>query len=513
MSCGIDFFTYGNCFIYIHFPIQKYLICTFCKHEEKVEYSKYQWSGLYFKLGCKKCGNISDRAKTRDVELHDINKIKLLRINPEYIDIEYNEFTGQRDYFLTLPTFFKNQISIGQRHVVETIPQEFIDSVRESKKLKLLPDSIYHLHRPYQSGYDLGWGRPIIEPVLSMNYQLQVLLKAQEAILNGYIIPLRVIFPQPPDANSPPSQTIGLQRFGSMMKGELEKHRLDPNHIILSPIPIGSQIVGAEGKSMTLYQELEAQANIICNGLGVPLELWKGGLSWTGSNISLKFLENKFLGYRTGLMSLCRDFILKKICTFLKKPIPEIEFAGFRMADDLQRSALLFQQFQAQTISGHSLLESQGLDYDKEVKLREKEMNSQLQSQRKLNIATANIQGQASLVQAEYAIQAQKRQMMAGIPGTPQQIEPVVAGLESPLKPGEMEVDKSQLAGQIAGQLDQADPLQAQQIQANLQTDPDLLRDVINNQLMNKGSKESPLNSLQQPMPENKPPRRQPGII
>jgi hypothetical protein len=178
-----------------------------------------------------------------------------------------------------------------------------------------------------------------------MAYQLQILLKAQEAVLNDYILPLRIIYPQAAEAAASPVAQMSLARFSALMTRELEKHRLDPNHKIISSIPVGSELVGAEGKTLTLYQELETQANIICNGMNVPLELWKGGLSWSGSNVSLKFLENKFLMYRKHMLQICREFIIKKVCEYMDMTAPQISFADFRMADDLQSSALQFQSF------------------------------------------------------------------------------------------------------------------------------------------------------------------------
>jgi hypothetical protein len=506
---GLDFYTYGNCIVYIYFPIQKRLRCNSCKKWEIIEKCNYKYKGMYFQLTCNFCEATTEKADVHDAEIKDINRIKLMRINPELVDIEYNEFTGHSDYFIQLPQYFKNQIRIGTKHIIENIPQSYIDGVRDDKRFKLIEGKFFHLKRESISNREMGWGRPLIEPVLTMGYQLQTLLRAQEAILNGYILPLRVVFPQPADANSSPSTTINLTRFNSLMTRELEKHRMDPNHIVISPIPVGSQIIGAEGKSMTLFQELEMQANIICNGMGVPLELWKGGLSWTGSNMSLKLLENKFLFYRTQMLQLMRDFILPRICTLMEETAPKISFAPFRLSDDLQRSALLFQLYQSQILSGRTLLESLGQNYAKEQEFRSNEKNKTLDEQKSMQLANANIQGQAQLIQAQYAVQAQKQQMKAGLMGGGQQQspDPIIAGLESPTSPA-MGVDVEQMAGRIASQMQTANPQQRQEIQFQLQGNPDLLRMVNSQMFSQQGSQENPLSSLQMPSPSVKPPRR-----
>jgi hypothetical protein len=221
---------------------------------------------------------ITESAEQLDSPEKRWNGIRLMRYNPELIDIDYNELTGAKDYFLTLPNHFKNDIRIGKKHIVESIPKVFIEAVKAEKRLKLLNDKIYVFERPTISNVDHGWGASLISPVLMMAYQLQILLKAQEAVLNDYILPLRIIYPQAAEAAASPVAQMSLARFSALMTRELEKHRLDPNHKIISSIPVGSELVGAEGKTLTLYQELETQANIICNGMNVPLELWKGGL-------------------------------------------------------------------------------------------------------------------------------------------------------------------------------------------------------------------------------------------
>ncbi len=515
IKMNLDYYTYGICVAYIHFPIQKYLICEHCKFKEPVQDAKYQWRNMNFRLECKKCKMITEAAEQLDSPEKRWAGIKLMRYNPELIDIDYNELTGAKDYFLTLPNHFKNDIRIGKKHIVESIPKVFIEAVKTEKRLKLLNDKIYVFERPTISNVDHGWGSSLISPVLMMAYQLQILLKAQEAVLNDYILPLRIIYPQAAEAAASPVAQMSLARFSALMTRELEKHRLDPNHKIISSIPVGSELVGAEGKTLTLYQELETQANIICNGMNVPLELWKGGLSWSGSNVSLKFLENKFLMHRKHMLQICREFIVKKVCEYMDMTPPEINFADFRMADDLQSSALQFQLFQSQILSGHTLLKSMGKDWNIENKNMEKELNRNLSRQRKLNLATMDIQGQGSLIQANYALQAQKKQMMAGMPGTPVgTAEPnnPMAALESNLT-GAIGVDPDQVAKRIATEMEHASPDQKQLINMQLQGAPELLRAVNNASIANKGSQEDPLSALQMPIPDAKPPRRENKVI
>jgi len=418
IEVGLDYFTYGNAFISIHFPFHKYLICSACGYKDRIENCKYKFKGLKYRLECKECKLVED-ARIKDEYIKSIKDIKLIRWNPENIDIEHVHAIGRTDYFLSIPLSDRNDILMGKKHVIERLPHIYIEAVRQQKRIKFADGEVFHFRRPIISQKEYGWGMPIIMPALKSCYYTQILRKAQEAIMHGCIVPLRVIFPQAGDSQSSPYLNVNLQNWARVMQKELEKWRMDPNYIPIMPLPLGNEIVGGEGKSLTLFQELELSGAEVCNAMGVPLEFLKGGLSWSGSNMSLKLLENKFLSYRNRQLQLCQDFILGRIADYMEWNRPKISFKGFKMADDLQRSALILQGVQAMKISDETFLDSLDLTLEKEQAKMRREMNIQIITQRRLQKSQANMQGEAAIVQAKYQALAQKKQMEMGL--APQQ--------------------------------------------------------------------------------------------
>ena len=416
INCGIDYHVYGNCYAYIHFPIIKTLICPSCRKEEKIQNCHYRWINLNYELHCSRCGMVNKQAGVKDHPKRSANEITLNRLPPELIDIENNPITGRRDYFLTLPRITRNEILIGKKVQIEELPDVFIDSMRKNKKLLLTPGKIFHFQRSSISHLDYqGYGEPMLWPVLTDMYYFQILRKAQEAILKSAIVPLRFVFPQSGDSQTSPYTNVNLLRWMNNMKTEFVKWRRDSNHVGFVPIPVGSQVVGADGKALVLFQELEIQANLICNGMGVPLEFYKGGLSWSGSNMSLRMMQTEFVGYRDKLKVLTEDFILGNIADYLGKNRPKISFGDFKMADDLQRSALEHQLYQSRLISADTLLK--GMDHNSSLE-KEKINNENVEltaMQRKDQIAQANIAGEAQLIQAKWSAQAQKKVQMMSV--------------------------------------------------------------------------------------------------
>ena len=420
IEVGLDYFCYGNAFITIHWPIQKSLICSTCKAKQLAKNAIYKFRNYRFYLSCPAC-QITGEAGVEDLNIKDLKGIKIVRWNPEHITIEHNEVTNSTDYFFDIPTSLKNDIMMGKRHVIEKIPNEFILALRESKTLKMREGEMCHLKRPTIAQKDMGWGMPLILPVLKDSYYLQILRKAQECIANQYIVPLRILFPQAGSGTSDPYSTIDLSLWRRRIEAEIEKWKLDQNYIPILPIPIGNETVGGEGKALMLHQEMRAWSEQIVAGMHVPIEFVFGGLQYSGSNVSMRMLENQFQGYRTDLLTFCRDFVLKRIANYMDWPAPDIEFTRFRMADDLQRSALMMQANQAMKISDTTFLNELELDLVQEEKYKNAELSKQLENNRKMQLANAQLQGELQIVQARYQAQAMKIMgpMAGGMPQNP----------------------------------------------------------------------------------------------
>ncbi len=414
IEVGLDYFCYGNAFVTLHFPFDKYLICTNCKNEILINKAAYKFRNLKYHLACEKCDTTSE-AKVHDNYVRNLKGIKLIRWNPEYVRPEHNELTGHTDYFLQVPQVVRNDILLGKRHIVETVPHIYIEALQQSKSLRFTDENIFHLKRPTIAQKDMGWGMPLILPVLKDTYYLQILRKAQEAIAQQHIVPMRILFPQAAGASSDPYSTTDLGMWRKRIEAEIVKWRADANYIPILPLPIGNETIGGEGKALMLHQEMRAWSEQIVAGMHVPIEFVFGGLQYSGSNVSMRMLENQFLGYRLMQHVLVNDFILGRIADYMAWPRPQTRFKRFKMADDLQRSALVFQLNQAMKISDTTLLDDMDYDVVQEEKFKYVELGKQMANQRRMQLAAAALQGEVQVVTAKYQMMAQKLMQELGI--------------------------------------------------------------------------------------------------
>jgi hypothetical protein len=412
IEVGLDYYTYGMCVVTIHFPFTKWLICRNCKHKHKAKKTAYKWRNLDYVISCDKCGTMAP-AKVQDFYERDLRRIRLMRWNPEYVNVEPGFAGSDPIYTFELPLQTKNDVLLGKKTTLDSIPDVFIEAMRRGKFVRFADENVFVLKRPIISQKDEGWGMPLIFPVLKDTFYLQILRKAQEAIAQEHIVPLRVLFPQAGSQTSDPYSTINLDSWKGRIEGEIAKWKYDNNYIPILPLPIGNETIGGDGKALMLHQEMEAWSNQIVAGMGVPREFVFGGLTYSGSNVSMRMLENSFIGYRVDHESMLNNFIIRRIAHFMGWPVIKAHMRRFKMADDLQRTAFYFQLNQAQKISDQTLLQESDMDPGVEDERKKLELDRQIDYNRKVQVANAEIQAEVTSIQQKAQLKVQQEAMAA----------------------------------------------------------------------------------------------------
>ena len=461
VETGLDYFCYGISLTSLYYPLEKFLICKGCKtfHRAKKSRGLYKWRNMRFHLRCPKC-NFEDYAEERDVYIRSARDISLVRWNPENIEIKYNEITGKSLYYYKIPKGIANDVRLGDPETIETLPIAFLDAVRKNRALLFRDDNLHVLKRPTIATKDMGWGSPLMYPVLKDAFYLQVLKKANETIAMEHVIPLRCVFPGPASGGSDqPYGTYNLQNWKAKIDQELSLWKRDPNYIPIFPVNVGFQQWGGNAKALVQHQEYRFLAEQTLAGMGIPTEFVFGGLQWSGTNTSLRALENMFSGYNRQRAALINDFVYGKIASYMEWPQVNVRFDRFKMADDLQRSMFMLQLNQAQKISDRRLMEELGENYEGEITRMDEELKRQMVVQRKMQTASAEVQGEAAVRQGRYQAKVQKMTMIAqgeaqqemqamgmtppGTPPTQPGGSPGEGDVSSPAMPGAENVDNT----------------------------------------------------------------------
>lgn len=445
IEVGLDYFTYGNAFVSINLPFVRWIQCTSsaCKAEYKLSDKDFAFklTNYQFQFTCKKCsGHCTGRIIDRPIK--DGTKTNFVRWDPKNIDINYNPITGRSKYRYKIPNRIGNAIRMGDRELLQDTPAVFLEALRLKRDVELSPSNLFHFKRPTLAEQDMGWGKPLIIHSMGRMFYLYVLRRAQEAIAMQRILPLEFIFPQANGVQDPYQHT-NLGQWQGVVQEEIRKWRQDPNYISVVAVPLGFERLGGDGRALLLGPEIDVTNKEITGGMGVPIEFVFGGLSWSGSSVSLRTLENHFLLYRRLLLRFV-NWTKNRLRLYLNRPDVDIGFTEFKMADDVQRKQIFIQLNAANKISDKLLLTELGIDYDEEQKAIEREAEQRNKIQALMMKAQAEAQGEASIIQAKYQTRVQEAMGQAAgmVPG--QEGQPGAegqAGAPAQPDPGQLAMD------------------------------------------------------------------------
>lgn len=414
-QAAIDKFVYGNSFASRYTPFVRFLKCPKCEHLTNitaVDY-KYKPKKLEFNYECPGChakvnGEVIDRRLTR------ADKVAIIRWDPKLIDIDYNPITEHSEYYYTIPKELKERVTKGNRHIINTLPMEFLKAIRDDKIFKFAEGQIFHMKMDAPAGIEAQWGFPPLASTIKLFFYAAVLRKANEAIALDYVVPFRIISPKQASSDGDPVQRISLSRWAGEMKTNIKKWRRDPLHIMWSPIPAEVTHLGGQARAlMTLGEVQSAEDNIIA-ALGLPKEFIYGGFSAMGSGIQLRVLENQLM-HQTGDLNDFLQWITDGMAKLLGWPTVETELAPFKFIDDVQQKTLLLSLNTADPggpwISKTTLGEAFNVDPGDERKKREQEQLDDARSQQKMQVEMQKLQNNlAAQVQAQASMGQQSLQ-------------------------------------------------------------------------------------------------------
>jgi hypothetical protein len=518
-EANLDYFVYGNTFASAALPFRKKIICKHCSAEHDAVTSRPQWryTNHRFWLTCPKCGQI-DYAKSRDDYYPKYSEIGMIRWNPENVHIFYNEATGRMDYGLDISPHFRSQVMMGRKDLVATTPEIFLQAVKSKRSLVFDRKEVFHMRRPSLSSANRGWGIPLMMPIMKDAFYMQVMKKAQESVLLTHLVPQIFLFPQPATAGADPFSTVDLQNWRDHIRREIARQRMDPSYYGILPFPLGHQVIGENGRSLLLMPEIRQVAEMIIVGMGFPVDLVYGQGTYAGSSVSMRMLENFFLSNVHSHMRML-NWVLKRLGSWLNWPVPTARFKQFRMADDLQRQAFMFQLNQAGKVSDSTLLSYGDLKVEDETQLMLAESGLQEEAVKRTARLQAEIQGEAILTQAKYQARAEAALAEAQARAQVQQDDPFQQAQQSPTGgPSGMSLDAA--AAALAEQLRTMPDDQREAYMSQIQTQsPEMMQLVRQNMMTAQQAQaeqqQEPAPSVQgapavdaRPLPEQLPPRR-----
>jgi hypothetical protein len=426
IRASIDLQVYGNSLTSVQLPFKRVLRCKSCGNARDIKYVnfKYMSRKARFMGTCEECKH-KGSFEVEDRKVIDPARINIVRWDPKHINISHNPITNEYEYYLDIPGEIKDRVKKGDRHTVITMPMSVLKTIAEDTAFKFTRGEIWHMKADAPAGVESGWGYPQLVATMPLFYHAAVLRKANEAIALERIVPKRIVHPAATSSNGDPIMTMSVQSWMSDLDYNMTQWRRDPNHIMTSPVAVGQTTLGGEGRALLVDAEIQRAEDNIISAMGFPKEFVYGGLSFTGSSVTLRMLENQ-LESSVFQLNNFMQWICNKVSAFLGWPEIEVELGDFKMVDDVQQKQLIYNLWQGGVISKTTLAETYDIDLAEERSRIKEEQLAEMRLQE--DIGRLQQEMQASLAQQA---KAQAEQGQAPGPGVQYDQQAVVGEAEN----------------------------------------------------------------------------------
>jgi len=395
LMASLDKHVYGNHFTSIYKPFVRSLKCPQCQQLTAINHVDYKFDlkALSFTYHCTKC-RAAVKGAVVDRKILAASKVHIIRWDPKLMDIDYNPITGQSVYYYNIPQDIKDQVKSGSKHLINGMPMEFLENIRDNKTFRFEKDALFHIKVASPSGIDQQWGFPPLASTIKLFLYTMVLRKANEAIALEHVVPMRILHPAQHGAQDF-TQMISLARWQEEMKFNIKRWRRDPLHIMMAPVPVGVVNMGGEGRAMLTLGELQEAEKSIMAALGIPQEFLYGGLTKAGMEATLRLIQNQTQGHADDMNDLLQWYT-DQMSKFLGWEKIEAKLSPLNMVDDTETKATLISlangQAGQQYVSMTTVLERLDIDLDEEREKRLQETLDEARHQQRVNNEVQKLQ-------------------------------------------------------------------------------------------------------------------------
>lgn len=372
---GRDYYCYGNAFVSVLFPFNRFLECPRCHtrfHISTLSYS-FDPGRCEFLAECPKCREGESRMEVVDVpDRGNTEKVVVKRWNPKRMRLRVNPVSNRVAYYYDLEENFVENVRQGKRFYIDDTPMEILRTCCRGQSgenagnrlFRFKESAIFHMRDEPLAGLDIrGWGIPPLLPYFKLAYYIQLMRRYDEAIALDFIVPFRVLFP---NFNGPQAQdgltTVSMQRFISAVQNMVQKKRLNITTYDVSPFPLGYQMIGGEAKQLSPKESVQEAMTELLSAMGFPQELFSGTLTLQAAPVALRLFERQFNVLVDGDNQLLQ-WLADKVAAFYGWDEVDVMLNPVTLADDLERKGMQLQAAAGMDVSKQTAYKAMGIDY------------------------------------------------------------------------------------------------------------------------------------------------------
>lgn len=375
-AIGMDYMIYGNSFSTIYTPIQRSVSCPKCNFSVGFEKyalnpaSNFSYSKGNFNLKCKQCG-FEGPWKVSDSDSKQEDSVSIVRWNPHDMIIHHDMLTQQSRFLWRVSSEYKAYINKSSPLHLASAPMDLLEAIDDGNEFLFDKGTVLHLKEYAPAGIRMqGWGLSPILANFRQTWYLEILRRANQAIGYDYILPLRIISPEPRAGGGEFGDALQTTNFDSVnakMSKIITSWRKDPTSWHSAPFPIRYQPLGGEGNRIIPAQIMDQGNAELISSMGMPVEFFRGTMAMNVAPVALRILE----GTWKSLMKLFNIFLshlANKLSVKFKWDSFNAKIARPSHMDDINRQMAKLQLAMSGMTSMTTGLKSIGLDFNKEFR-------------------------------------------------------------------------------------------------------------------------------------------------
>lgn len=388
-----DLLCYGNGFISVMSKFRRMLMCKKC---QKVAYTlkevyenpifRFRFSQLDFHAYCPACG-YNGAWIVQDIPDTTPEGIIIKRWSPHEINILHNPITEECVYYWIIPEHYKHELRNGKPPLfhLEQTSLPMLKAIKNNQLFKFTPGSIYHMKELCLSGIqNRGWGISRLITTFRQVWYVQVLRRYNEAIALDYVVPFRLITPAEKSGGTGTSRDMLLSMdagdFMGQVRNMIRRRRKNPAEWNTLPFPVQYQALGGDATQLAPRELLDQGLETLLNGIGTPVELYKGSLQLQTAPVSMRLFESTWYHLVYNNNDFLR-WLVNRIAKVLSWEGVSATHRRVQHADDMQRHMALLQLMMGGVISQTTGLRALGLEFTDETRQMAEEAREQQQQQ------------------------------------------------------------------------------------------------------------------------------------
>lgn len=355
---GLSGLVYGVRYLSVTKPFTRHLSCPRCnanyrflEFAENKKLYKFRW-GPGFHGRCPACGYEGAFGDPHDEE-DESRPLNLISWNPHDMRVKYVEATRKPGAFeWIIPADFRSELKDGRNiFALADTPWPWVQAALNDENIEFSPEFVKYWREPALAGLRFrGTGVPRSIVNLRRLYYTQILLRMNEVLAIGHVVPMRVISP----ANTAGRGADETDIFRSLNVGDLRSnvmrmvggHRQDPNSIHYSPVPLQMQALGADARQLIPADLLNQAMEMELNATGVPVDLFKMTMTQQAAPVGLRLFARYWSPFVDGLNNDLA-FLARRIQYLKRWEKASYKFADTQIVDDIERRQLEMQMAQA----------------------------------------------------------------------------------------------------------------------------------------------------------------------